>query len=1023
MPQVTVNSANIGDFFFSVKFDIYNRKIIFDTSGTTYFGSSGSGLFNVFGISFLLQDQDGITLTEVNFTDPTKYIVPSVEMEYIVDVSSLPFNFLFQTYTIIGTIKDQNGAEYSTTAIYKKLCEPVGFTDGGYVPGMFDVRVSCHDNTITVKEITLFILNKQTPVSKTKSGNLYYPTGTLSPIAFTNTPFTNNQVYTGQYRVVNDTTATYDLGDDVTIDIVYRTNNVFDMTCSNKIGDLMCCIIDLQKTYDNNCNNNIGKNAKQKLDSIIIPFLSGLAQEINGQDASAQAALIRKTLNCNCGANAISQNEMTPINPTVYNFVLIGVGGTSIGPATVTGNTKTFTVVSNVYQVVKGNTGDLAFTITTDTSTANTVKYKITFNYTIQAGYILNAIAANGVLLTQLNSLINFTNANFDLNPLNGKCVIDLSSLNYFLSYKVISGGDIFKNVKINGTTYTPTPFPVNAVGSIEGYLNGLGLGVFQVGFANGVTGAYFNIISTANSNLLETITLTIGGNDTVVPFQKTNKSLIAVLQAIIDYLCGLTALQMALGNNLSLCTFDYNGNVVTTSYAGSVSQNTFNAGVAFAICNLANRILTLTAVTCARLKTVYVDNANASFAGGVARVHGVDQDGNCVAYTVEQLGLSIINSVNSYSTIKTAFCSIDCGTPATCPEVSTISLAMAGSNIGVYGVTWVNTPSAVQTVTVRHKLLSDVAWITDTSSLLILPNGTISGTTPFQISGVTPGSTYQVWVQNNCGGAGKISQITVPTSSLFSGDFLLDNIIYNICGQTPVTLYSAAPFGAGTVMYTDAGLTTVVTGFTYISPSSGSIFTLNTSTGQVGVDSGLDCNNGTAGNYRLGNNTGTICAASTTTLYTNGVFAVGGTIYTDAGLSNPVTGSSYVVAENGHIYNLNTSTGVIGADTGLTCTNNYTLSGAFQFGIDSVTGVGVPSLPPVPPNTSASGFHTGISGMLAIQVTGTHVVTTKITIYVAGVPVDCEVIPSTGTHNFSMGPVTASSAQDVFIAVESGIC
>ena len=85
------------------------------------------------------------------------------------------------------------------------------------------------------------------------------------------------------------------------------------------------------------CNNAIGKAATQRLAEISIPFMVGLAKEINGQDASAQAKFIRQTLSCNCGVGSLGQNQMTPINPSVTNIVLNGVGGTFIGAPTVTG--------------------------------------------------------------------------------------------------------------------------------------------------------------------------------------------------------------------------------------------------------------------------------------------------------------------------------------------------------------------------------------------------------------------------------------------------------------------------------------------------------------------------------------------------------------------------------------------------------------------------------------------------------------------------------------------------------------
>lgn len=1021
MPQAVINSSNIQTFFFTATFDLLNKRVVFDTSGSTYQGSSGSGILNVIGISFSLIDQDGVQLATIDFSDPTKYIVPSVNQEFILDLSQLNYEFFFQKYSLIGAIKDQDGTVYYTTVVYPTVCQPVGFDESGVVPGIFSLTVNCAGNTLLVKEATVFTYNNTLPYSKTVSGNLYYPTGTIAAISFSNVPFTNDVIYTGQYRINNDSTAVYSLNNDVYVQVVYRTANQFDVTCANKIGDLMCCIVELQNRATKNCNNSTGKAAQQQIAEITPALIIGLLKEINGQDASAQADYIRKTLNCNCGATSVGQNQMTPLNPSVTNIVITGVGGTRTSSATV-GNTVTYNVISSIYQVVKGDTGDQAFSIAIDTSVSNTVKYKITFNYNIQAGYILNAIQASPSLTTQLNALIDFTNFNIDLTSLNGSCIIDLSSLNYFLSFKVASGADGFKNILINGTTYTPpSTIPVNTPDQISAYLNSLSLGVFETNFTNGVTGAYLNILSIANVNTLTSVTLSIGINDTVVLFQKTNKSLLAVLQALIDYLCGLTALQVALGQALSLCYFDYNGDIVGNNFSADSSQQLYNLGVANTICNLAQRINTLTAVTCAKLKTIFSDNPSAVFSGNVARVYGIDQDGNCVGLTVAQLALGIMQAANVYPAVKTAFCAIDCTTPASCPDVAGNNVAMAGSNIGIYGVSWGSLPIAVQTVTVKYKLSSSSTWITSTNALQIFPNGNINGTSPYQITGVTPGAIYDIWIQNNCGGLGFVSQFTVPTSSIYSGTFLLDSVLYTICGQSGATLYSSAPFGAGVIMYADVALTVPVTGYNYISDSTGSIFTIDSTTGQVLIDTGTNCTSGTAALYRLGNNPATICSASQVTLYTNGAFAPALTLYSDSGLTTPVTGYSYVsYSGDNTIYNLNSSTGVIGATTGASCTVNYELAAALNYSIDSVTGAGIPALGPTGLNNHLYGNQTGMGGLYSIHLLGSNVTTTKLIAYVNGVQVDCVAVTAAGFYNLT---IPATSAQYVIISINGGTC
>lgn len=844
MPQIQINSTNIDTFSFSAVFNAYTQSIVLNTENTTYNDGSGTGQLYVLGVCFSIVDQDGVELMTVDWDSPA-IDVAAGDDEYTLDLSSVGINFFFQTYKIIGYIKDSNGTVYSTTPIAKKICQPVGMTEGGYVGGVFQVQANCVDNILTVKELTLLVNNNETPISVTKSGTLSYPTGTISPVSFTGTPFTNDVVYTGGYRVNCTTVATYDLGDDVYLDITYLTNNVFDITCANAMGDLACCLTELQQKYERNCNNAQGQYAAQQIAAISPSLMVGLLKEMNGQDASSEAKYIKDYLKCNCGVSSIRQNEFTPINPSVTNIVLAGVGGTDIAAPTINGNTKTYNIASNVYQVVKGNTGDLAYTITTDTSTPYTVKYKISFNYGVMAQTLLTTIGGNATLLTQLNSLITFSNVNIDLSNLNGDCVIDISDINYFLTQLVPNGGVIFKNIIINATTYTPpSELIVSNEDGIESYLNGLGLGTFNASYSNGISGAYFNLLTTNNSNTITSVTLTIGGSDLTVSFQKTSKSLIAVLQAIIDYLCGLTALQVALGQNLSLCKFDYNGVPETTSYTSTQSQGLFNQGVSESICNIVARINTLTSVTCQKIKDIFTADANAVMTNSDTYLTVIG--GACRQANNKQVALSVIAAINAYADVKTAFCAIDCTSPSTCPDVSGISLAMAGDNIGIYGLSWASSPIATQTVTVRYKLSSSLNWTVATNALQILPNGNISGTSPYVILNPVAGETYQVWIANNCGGVGFINTITVPTGTVYTGQYLLNNVIYDVCGETPITLYSSAPFGTGTIMYTDIGLTTPLTGYFYIADSSvGQIYNIDSVTGEVGSDTGLNCGNG----------------------------------------------------------------------------------------------------------------------------------------------------------------------------------
>jgi hypothetical protein len=1004
MPQIPVNSANIITFSFTATLNVYARNMIFDASSTTY---QAGGINNVRGIAFSLIDQDGVILAAINFSAP-QIPSPSTSQTWTLDLSNVNYAFLFQTYEIIGAIQDQDGTVYQTLPVYKKICQPVGINENGYVDGWFQLIPDCINNILTVKELTLLVYNGLKPYTVTKSGNLYYPTGTVNPVSFTSTPFSNNVIYTGNYRINCTTVGVYDLSDGIFVSVTYLTANPFQINCTDSIGDLICCIVDVQQTYQRNCENAIGQNAKQLLQDITIPFLTGFAKEVNGQDASSEAALIKKTLNCNCGVRSIGQNELTPINPAVTSIVLNGVGGTSIAPPSISGNTKTFNIASNTYSVGKGDAGDLGWSITVDTSTQYAVKYLITFDYDTMAGYILTAIAGDQNLINQLNSLINVTGGG-SIQGLNGRCVIDTTTADYSIT-QLVNNTTTILSIVINGTVYNaPSNLLATNVTAVASWLNGLTLGTFSVS----INSLVLLIQTLSNSNAVSTITF--NNPALTLQFSHTNKTLLQVLQSIVDYLCGLTDLQVALSTTLSLCTFDYNGNIVSTGYSGS--QGGFNMGISQAICNLANRINTLTGITCAKLQSIFVDNPNGTF-GSNDRLYGT-LGRACAGLSDLQVANLVLSAVNKYASVKTAFCAIDCSVPSTCPEISNTNLAAISQTvIGLYSLTWEITPTANQLVSVFYRIHGMSSWITSSNSVNIFPNGNINGASPYQIPFLTSGTTYDIWVLNNCGGVGFVGQVTTPAVPVFSGSFLLDNVIYNICGDSPVTLYSSSAFGTGITMYTDVGLTTPVTGFVYIANTAGQIYQINSSTGVVGANTGSSCSSGIPGSYYLGNSNSTLCTNTVTTLYTNVAFATGAAMFLDIGLTTPVTGFTFVAPfqdlSPNEIFNLNSSTGIVGTDTSLSCYNATFLIfndiNPSAFPAAQITAVGgvsglSPATLPIHGGEFATGKHHAFTSAIIVTFSGESASGNKMTLSVNGVLQQCK--PATGVS----GTLTFDSA------------
>lgn len=1019
MPSIIVNVGNIGTFAFKTTLNLQSRQIVFDCTASTF---QGAGAGATKGIAFSLIDQAGVVLLAINWSAP-QIPSPGTSLVYIYDASGIDFGFLFQTYQIVGAIQDANGSIYSTQPILANICQPTGFCESGYVPGMFELRADCNDNLLTVKEVSLLVYNGLSPyVAPSVSGTLYYPTGTIASVPFTSTPFTNNVVYTGQYAINNTTQAIYQLPNDVYVTISYVTASQWNFTCTNKIADLLCCISDLYKTKAENCGNAIGKRAADQLAAIEVPFFVGLAQEMNGQDASWAYEIIKKQLNCNCGQNALGQNQMTPVNPSVYNIVVTGVGGTQVNPST-SGNTKTYQVQSNVFQVSKGNPSDPGLIVGPAVQTGYTTQWPITLNYLPIAQAIYTATAGDPATLQQLNNLIQ--SIGIDLSGLNGECIINLNTATYTAN-QVTTNATTVLSVVINGTTYNaPTGLLANNTSAFASWLNSLTLGTFSVTLQSGTV----SIVTQNNSNTLSTISFSDPA--VTVQFIRTSYTLTQILQAIISYICDLSALQIELGAALSLQYINYNGQTVTQNFsATNNTQNDFNQAISTSISSIITKMNSLVGATCATLLTIFQSYPNTTWTSN-STAFGNDGNGNCIAWSDLQLATMVMNAVGKYSSVKALFCSISCTSPGTCPAISGINAAPSGTtSISFFGLTWATTPTANQIVSLAIRRTGTTSWTSLSTSINIFPNGNISGTpNPYPITGLTPATSYDIGVTNNCGGIQFIISVTTNSSTTYSGSYLLDNVLYSICGDSPTTLYSSAPFGTGVTLYTNIGLTTPVTGFTLVAPvSSGQIYNISSTSGLVGSNTGSSCSTGTAGTYILGNSTATICSGIPQTLYTNGPFGVGGVLYQDSALTTPVTGNSYVVQISTQtIYNLNNATGVIVSSTGLSCiatVNLHDESSATSFTsvvINSIS-IAVPGGFPTAHGANLNGT-SGQIGTYSVQV-GWSTVDASICITITGSDGSSQsqsITASSGTHTFA--GVVVNNTSPVQIVVTAGTC
>jgi hypothetical protein len=101
--------------------------------------------------------------------------------------------------------------------------------------------------------------------------------------------------------------------------------------------------------------------------------------------------------------------------------------------------------------------------------------------------------------------------------------------------------------------------------------------------------------------------------------------------------------------------------------------------------------------------------------------------------------------------------------------------------------------------------------------------------------------------------------------------------------------------------------------------------------------------------------------------------------------------------------------------------TTNFFENAAFNWSIDSVSGSGVPSLPPTGVNGSQHGHHTGVNGVMIVTISGSLVFASKIVVFVNGILVSCRQITVGGTY--FMDPISSVEGDDIIISINSGTC
>lgn len=676
MNPVPVNSANIGNFGFSSLFKIADKQLVFSIDNFTTFINSGGD--NVAGVCFKVVDPSGLVLHDIDFTDPD--IVPSADAPFTVN---LPNGlFLYGWWELTGIIKDQDGT-LTAVDIRTNICEPVGIQNGK-MAGLFVAGVDCTGPSIKINESTQLIYNGKAPYLITKSGNFYYPPGTLNSIAFTSTPFLisgSNSVYTGDYIVKNTTTADYDNNDGVTVELKYFTNLTFSVDCNSGLASIICCITAVMDIYNQWPNTDRGRNAKIQLDKISPYMYTALANEQIGQSSSDQIKQIADILgcDCNCGSQLV---EPAPVDAS--NTIVITAGcGIGVGAVTVGSNT-TYTVAGK-QSIVKAPDDELAFSVLPVTVGCVTT-YTIDFNFDQLALEVLEAIKEDNSLSSILNGIIDNTLFADQLASFDGDCIIDLSKADYIIIIPIIPTlVQVLKSVYINGAQrIAPGGLSITNATGVASWLNTLGLGTYTASYDSGAS--TLTIQSLQNTVKVSTATITTTKNglpsDKTFLFSSTNKNLPQLLQAIYDYVCALDGTKIAFGID-ALQQYSYNDdfsiNKITIDRAAELSNVISN--VIKAQQSLFLR-LNDTGFTCINVSKIFgsVDKTVVT-SDGILGTKG----GLCAFIPFTELFQIMLTQIAGNTALQSQLCGLTSGCAgAVCAPVTNVSAVFASGTLTV---------------------------------------------------------------------------------------------------------------------------------------------------------------------------------------------------------------------------------------------------------------------------------------------------------------------------------------------------
>lgn len=556
MPKVSINSSTITQFGFKITFDLVSNLLRLNITDLTTFTNNGENTNQ--GIFFEVISPSDSYISTIDYN--TKAIDTSASgVEYTIP---LPNVDRFGFYSIIGEIKDADGVVTRLMVPTKEFCA-IGETDNeGNVISTLGHSFNPISNKLKFFLGTPLKYKNTDPTLKENLYTLIFPDAATSPINnITSIPISVTAPTTGKYVFKGKTIATF-LYDDTYIRIPYSGRHEAEVSGTNQLESLVCCLKDIQDEASD-CTTAKGKDAHNKYKSVEGDVIIALLKDRSGVDVSELVSEIKKKLGCDCKCDNVKSLSPQPItNGNGLDFVFEAECDATV-EQDINGNTVTIKIGAVKREVLNSDIAeDIVFIQTIESDCG--VQYVLTLDRDKLFEFIRNGLTSDNEFSEWLKSFIknNQPKPNVDL-----KCLTeDGKEKNYHaeLCAHATSGSSLkWKRIQINNSWHdAPVNLDTSNVSSATTWLNGLSLGTFSVtaksgctcaGYFASVVGGYqISVDSDNNTNAVQVIEVTANddGQLYVVPVDSTvtintAKTIDEVLQLIIDWACNFCLCDM----------------------------------------------------------------------------------------------------------------------------------------------------------------------------------------------------------------------------------------------------------------------------------------------------------------------------------------------------------------------------------------------------------------------------------------------------------------------------------------------